>query len=191
MKSEEKPSCSGCLKRGLPCHYGIRLLWEHEANSMGISFGRGTRSPSGRMHYLLPSGPHAARHWLNTTSDDVRCIYEGSVQYRCHSRGTEVDGSVTASIVTPFSISQCLFRAEVDWFLFDYCSSPPLFPNYRFANHILVAHTCTIRRSLVDHENPWRSIVLPLRFQSEGLLHMAVAWAAHILRNQCASQDIS
>ncbi|KAL4754145.1 hypothetical protein BDW72DRAFT_148062 [Aspergillus terricola var. indicus] len=102
---EKKPSCSGCLKRGLPCHYAIRLLWEHEANSMGIAFGRGTASPSGKTHYLLPSRPRAARHWLDTTSDDVRCIYEGSAHGRGHRRGTEIDDLTTASIVTPLTLS--------------------------------------------------------------------------------------
>ncbi|OJJ59921.1 hypothetical protein ASPSYDRAFT_131761 [Aspergillus sydowii CBS 593.65] len=51
-------------------------------------------------------------------------------------------------------------------------------------------HSCTIRRSLVDSDYPWRSDLLPLCCQSDGLLHMAIAWATHILRNQCANQDI-
>ncbi|KAL4940665.1 fungal-specific transcription factor domain-containing protein [Aspergillus oleicola] len=63
---------------------------------------------------------------------------------------------------------------EMDRFLFHYFS-----------------HTCTIRKSLVDGDNPWKSVVLPLCYQSKGLLQMGTAWAAHILRNQCADRDVA
>ncbi|KAL2826637.1 fungal-specific transcription factor domain-containing protein [Aspergillus cavernicola] len=168
--SEDKPSCSGCVKRGLECIYGMRLLWEDEAESMGIAFGRaGMKNRFGQKktrgsHYLLPVRSYAPRYWISTTSDDIRCLYEGSP-----------DGEVVAETdygedvaMIPFALSHCPSLAEID-----------------------LSDTCTIRRSLVDYENPWRSVLLPLCYQSEGLLHIAIAWAAHTLRNQCEGRDVS
>lgn len=68
----------------MPCHYGTRLLWEHEAESMGIAFGRtGTTRRSGRCkkntkaaRYLIPEQLQTAHFLLNTTSDDIRWLYE-------------------------------------------------------------------------------------------------------------------
>lgn len=37
--------------------------------------------------------------------------------------------------------------------------------------------------------NPWRTVLLPLCHESPGLLHIAIAWAAHDLRNQCIQQN--
>ncbi|KAL5343174.1 fungal-specific transcription factor domain-containing protein [Aspergillus crustosus] len=188
--SEDKPSCTGCQVRGLTCQYGIRLLWEHEAESMGIAFGRaGTKDRPSRdkksstgAHYLLPQRQNTARYWLNTTSNDIQYLH-GSSNNRRVTLST-IDDQLKDEVTTgrqhtpnntiPLPLSQCPSLAEIDRFLFHYFSD-----------------TCTIRRSLVDHENPWRSVLLPLCYRSEGLLHIAIAWAAHTLRNQCASQDVS
>ncbi|KAL4910984.1 fungal-specific transcription factor domain-containing protein [Aspergillus multicolor] len=171
---EKKPSCGGCQKRGLPCQYGIKLLWEHEADSLGIAFGRSTKNPLGRTHYLVPIQPHAARHWLNTTSDDINRLYSGPSCRRDYALVTGVDEELAPALsIALYSLSHYPSHSEADQFLFYYFT-----------------HTCTIRRSLIESENPWRSVVLPLCYQSDGLLHMAIAWAAHILRNQCASQDV-
>lgn len=57
----------------MPCHYGTRLLWEHEAESMGIAFGRTGRNKNTKAaRYLIPEQLNTARFLLNTTSDDIR-----------------------------------------------------------------------------------------------------------------------
>ncbi|KUJ15078.1 uncharacterized protein LY89DRAFT_686632 [Mollisia scopiformis] len=37
---ERKPSCTACQKSVKPCIYGIKLLWQDEADSRGIALGR-------------------------------------------------------------------------------------------------------------------------------------------------------
>lgn len=37
---ERKPSCSSCEKSHRKCYYGIKLLWQDEADSRGIALGR-------------------------------------------------------------------------------------------------------------------------------------------------------
>ncbi|KAN0099341.1 Fungal specific transcription factor domain containing protein [Hyaloscypha variabilis] len=38
--TEEKPSCRRCIRLGLGCEYGIRLLWREDAAQRNISLGR-------------------------------------------------------------------------------------------------------------------------------------------------------
>jgi hypothetical protein len=38
--TEEKPECSRCIRLGLGCQYGIRLLWREDAAQRNISLGR-------------------------------------------------------------------------------------------------------------------------------------------------------
>ncbi|KAJ6002777.1 hypothetical protein N7451_005324 [Penicillium sp. IBT 35674x] len=170
---KDKPSCKGCLKRGQQCHYGIRLLWKDEAQAMGIVFGRSGMKDrftkqnieSTASHYLLPTNFHTARYWLTTTSEDVRLLYEGYPDSReaiglMNPRPTGA-GSLVQSDTIPLILSQHPSLEEADNFLFHYYS-----------------------------ENPWRSVLLPMCFQSDGLLHIAIAWAAHSLRNQCEDRDV-
>ncbi|KAL4797584.1 fungal-specific transcription factor domain-containing protein [Aspergillus venezuelensis] len=153
---------------------------------MGIAFGRTAKdrgkTPKKRTSHFLPERSHSIRYWLNTSSDEIRCLYEGSVRGRELLRElemTEIMGTAERpahsphSPLIPFSLADCPSLLGFDRFLFHYFS-----------------HTCTIRKSLIDGDNPWKSVVLPLCYQSEGLLQMGTAWAAHILRNQCSERDV-
>ncbi|KAL2845270.1 fungal-specific transcription factor domain-containing protein [Aspergillus pseudoustus] len=186
--SEDRPACSGCLKRGISCHYGIRLLWQDDAESLGIAFGRAhkkdRRSASGdgtegSMHpyFARPARRPTHRYWLNTTCDELSLLYGGpSAQQRPSFEMDESEPVLRQypRSVIPVSLSLCPSLVEVDRFLFHYFGS-----------------ICTSRRSLIGYENPWRSVLLPLCYESEGLLHIAIAWAAHTLRNQCEERDVS
>ncbi|KAL3462388.1 fungal-specific transcription factor domain-containing protein [Aspergillus heterothallicus] len=153
---------------------------------MGIAFGR-TRKKSPhsesvngvnsiRTWVACPSRGAIHRYWLNTTFEEVGCLYGRSSVYSrsdCKVESEHTPQHLDRRTV-PFPLPHYPSIAEADQFLFYYFSS-----------------TCTVRRSLVDYENPWRSVVLPLCYQSEGLLHIAIAWAAHTLRNQCDDRDVS
>ncbi|KAJ5578530.1 uncharacterized protein N7459_007494 [Penicillium hispanicum] len=153
---------------------------------MGIAFGRAgmkdrfTRNKTEKTvsHFLLPTRPRDTWYWLSTTADDIRSLYEDRPVRRQPIYDTipqNMDAGRPARYRTiPLPLSQCPSLEDIDNFLFHYFSD-----------------TCTIRRSLVNYENPWRSVLLPLCFQSEGLLHIAIAWAAHSLRNQCKGDDVS
>ncbi|KAJ5694965.1 hypothetical protein N7536_005377 [Penicillium majusculum] len=184
--TEDKPSCKGCLQRGQECHYGIRLLWEDEAQSMGIAFGRSgmkdrfmkTKIKSTVEHYLLPVKSHASQYWLTTTSEDIRLLYEGYPDTRPARQIYDLNREMSAEYLVP--------RDTLPLIL---CHHPSLEESDNLLFHYF-SNICTLRRSLTDSENPWRSVLLPMCFQSDGLLHIAIAWAAHSLRNQCDGRDI-
>ncbi|KAJ5410687.1 uncharacterized protein N7487_005046 [Penicillium crustosum] len=184
--TEDKPSCKWCLQRGQECRYGIRLLWEDEAQLMGIAFGRSgmkdrfikTKTKSSVEHYFLPVKSHASRYWLTTTSDDIRSLYEGCPDKRPAIQIYDLDREMSAAHLVPMNTPPLIM-----------CHHPSLEESDNLLFHYF-SNICTIRRSLTDSENPWRSVLLPMCFQSDGLLHIAIAWAAHSLRNQCDSRDI-
>lgn len=96
---------------------------------MGIAFGRtGTRGPPGRKkkncmvsHYLIP-GVQTARFWLNTTSDDIRCLYDldGSGR-RSVLEEITTDGEPAHRNIITLPLSHYPSLAEIDRFLFHYC----------------------------------------------------------------------
>ncbi|KAL4929942.1 Zn(II)2Cys6 transcription factor domain-containing protein [Aspergillus undulatus] len=134
---ENKPSCGACKKRGWPRHYGIRLLWEHEAESMGITFSRantkakdrGCKQKRKRSHFLFPTQSRAFRYWLHTTSDDIRCLYE---EFGHGPRGMFYEAEMNQlfpvarlpvrDTIILFSLVDCPSMAEADRFLFYYCA---------------------------------------------------------------------
>ncbi|OKL58135.1 hypothetical protein UA08_06585 [Talaromyces atroroseus] len=187
--TEDKPSCSGCVKRGLQCSYGIRLLWQDEAESMGIAFGRAGMKDRFRkktkksiaLHYLLPARHQGRYHWLNTTSEDVGWLYNDAPRSD-NRRSLFCDTQPPAILIAkragtnsriPSLLSEWPSLGEKDTFLFQYFSN-----------------VCTAQKSLVIDDNPWREVILPLCYQSEGLLDIAVAWAAHDIRNQRRDRDV-
>lgn len=38
--------------------------------------------------------------------------------------------------------------------------------------------------------NPWRTVILPLCHESQGLFHISIAWAVHDFRNQRKQQEL-
>lgn len=131
--AEERPACSRCHERGLQCHYGIRLLWEDEADSMGIAFGRSSKKTRAGLkkhiyqnsHYMLPTEPQAARFWLNTTSHDIRLLYQGCEEPErpLGRRGYQNIPIYDANAMfIRRSLSEIPYLADTDSFLFGYCS---------------------------------------------------------------------
>lgn len=168
---------------------------------MGIAFGRsgmkdrfGTKkAKSSTSHYLLPTKSRAVHYWLSTTADDIHFLYKENPDRQSPIYDTDyqitAESSSDITILPP--LSQCSSLEETDCFLFDYCLFAPIIPGTCSTDDIKVINTCILQRSLVDYDNPWRSIMLPMCFQSEGLLHIAIAWAAHSFGNLYEGRDIS
>jgi hypothetical protein len=113
----------------MQCHYGVRLLWQDDAESMGIAFGRAgmkdrfqkDKKKSNVSHYLLPAYPQEIYYWLNTTSEDVRWLYDELPSRRWTLHDTESGNITTNNIPIPPTVSQNSSLGQTDGFLFHYC----------------------------------------------------------------------
>ncbi|PWY83246.1 hypothetical protein BO94DRAFT_599803 [Aspergillus sclerotioniger CBS 115572] len=177
---ETHPVCRRCARNNRSCGYGLRLTWLEESIAKGICHGRmgvwskngqkkGETDPLDLVKSVWCSTPSPHRRWmfLHTSVHDVErfCVgYQGSKNHRIWPKDLwqlSISPAISTKPVT------CQSQSTDDSTLLAFfetviCSSSTLVDNAQ--------------------SNPYRYLILPMAFDSEGIYHAALAISANTLR---------
>jgi len=198
--TEEHPRCNRCVKLGLECEYGLRLLWKDDAVQRNISLGREgkwrksgqkhetSRSDPGRLYEPVDLGSYIGEWiFLNFTEDDFHQSIDNQDEVDANSSADREELPVNSGSLIPVpsgTMSTALDSEDIE----QLCFMPPgsfisstlsSVDSNLFSYFVLsICPSC----SLSPSQNPYLFYLTPMSFEYPVLRSALLAASANQLR---------